>query len=402
MELHHQETPATCNISRASPLTSRVHRGTRQSKLPRRPLQTWRLVISGEGNTRHHTLAESSIVLCGFRKKKTSPVLKVQKLFRKVMSRSRYISICLWENTTVSSHNSSHAYLYIGYVWSVPSLQTVSFSILMCQMFNHVQSQCSLSTCSIWQTPARRIIWLNPLGFKQCFNPPKQHSSRVESPTGRKNQQYMAEICMGSAMQRAQKTPDGSARFSGLFKVGKRDPFLSRGPATNAVQNIGLLWGSSTVDDFILQLNIIEINIFVNAPTGSKISGFGRSYRFIAWAAWLERECCWTNSLDWHFYKEHGTAATTSPRDKKLTLGLWVCKTMGWPKIHYAFLGHGPTNHPSIQPTELVLKASGTALSSTYRTPHRWGGHASRGRSLAATGMRRLPAKLGFCGYMII
>ena len=131
---------------------------------------------------------------------------------------------------------------------------------------------------------------------------------------------------MGSAMQRAQKTPDGSARFSGLFKVGKRDPFLSRGPATNAVQNIGLLWGSSTVDDFILQLNIIEINIFVNAPTGSKISGLGGL----------------TDSLpeqhDWNVSAVELTVSIDTfirsmvlqqPHPQGIKNELWVCKTMG-------------------------------------------------------------------------
>lgn len=87
--------------------------------------------------------------------------------------------------------------------------------------------------------------------------------------------------------------------------------------------NIGLLWGSSKVDDLIHTAVEYNWNRYI-CKCAHRIQNLwvGRSYRFIAWAAWLERECCWTNSLNWHFYKEHGTAATTSPRDKKLTLGL--------------------------------------------------------------------------------
>ena len=159
------------------------------------------------------------------------------------MSRSRYISICLWENTDLYPQTSSHSYLYIGYVWSVPSLQTVSFSILMCQMFNHVQSQCSLSTCSIWQTRSvEDIIWLNPFGFKQCFNPWQNsiHLGLNHPQAGRISNTWLkyAEICMGQPFNVHNKHQTGQPNATGLFKVGKRDPFLSRGPATNAVRLI--------------------------------------------------------------------------------------------------------------------------------------------------------------------
>lgn len=130
---------------------------------------------------------------------------------------------------SVSSHFFTFVSVHRVCFFSVPSLRSVSFSILMCQMFNHVQSQCSLSTCSIWQTRSvEDILWLNPFGFKQCFNPWQNsiHLGLNHPQAGRISNTWLkyAEICMGQPFNVHKKHQTGQPVFPASSKLESEIP----------------------------------------------------------------------------------------------------------------------------------------------------------------------------------
>ena len=117
-------------------------------------------------------------------------------------------------------------------------------------------------------------------------------------------------------------------------------------------------------------------------------------------AAWLERECCWTKSLKWHLDDWSSMLWQSSMiavgccryrsnhiQRRDIIYKLNSGSSNPWidPKFNHLFFFWAvglPGPPPWKIQAELVLKASGTALSSMHRTPHRWAGHASHGRSL--------------------